>query len=292
TGTEKNQQASGTLTFDDGSTQAIDLSFGDWSGAARNPVFGNIPVAVTDHRLRGGSPQTGTPAAFFATAPITLPEGKRAVSLTLPDQPGVLERDGRIHVVAVAHDGTFVEHPPLEVTAADGVSLVVGQAADTVLAQVTGGREGAELRAAVTWGDGSDVTAGTVTDGSVTGSHAYAAAGTYTAYVVVDDGWTSQVVEVPVTVTDGEPSLAIDVTASARCLAGKAYVAVRATNGEDVPVAIRLVTPFGTKEFPSVAPGANAYQSFATRATSVEAGTVTVEATRGTGADHAAVSCG
>lgn len=301
TGTEKNQQAQGVLTFDDGSSQPIDLSFGDWSGAARNPVYGNIPVAVTDSRLRGGSPQTGTPAAFFATAPITLPEGKRAVSLTLPDQPGELSRDGRIHVVAVAHDGTFAEHPALEVTAADGVTLAVGQSTDVMLAQVTGGREGAELRAAVTWGDGSDVAAGTVTDGSVTGAHAYAAAGTYTAYVVVDDGWTSQVVEVPVTVTEGQPTLAIDVTVSTRCLAGKAYVAVRAENGEDAPVAIRLVTPFGTKEFAAVAPGANAYQSFATRATSVEAGTVTVEATRGTGdeevtasitADYAAVTCG
>ncbi|WP_409141251.1 GH92 family glycosyl hydrolase [Cellulosimicrobium sp. RS] len=301
TGTEKNQQATGTLTFDDGSTQPIDLSFGDWSGAARNPVFGNIPVAVTDSRLRGGSPQTGTPAAFFATAPITLPEGKRPVSITLPDQPGELSRDGRIHVVAVAHDGTFAEHPALEVTAAEGVTLAVGQTTDVALAQVAGGREGADLRAAVTWGDGSDVAAGTVADGSVSGSHAYTAAGTYTAYVVVDDGWTSHVVEVPVTVTEAEPALAVDVTVSTRCLAGKAYVAVRAENGEDVPLAIRLVTPFGTKEVAAVAPGANAYQSFATRAAAVEAGTVTVEATRGTGdeevtasiqADYAAVTCG
>jgi len=256
---------------------------------------------VTDHRLRGGSPQTGTPAAFFATAPITLPEGKRPVSLTLPDQPGELARDGRIHVVAIAHDGTFAEQPALEVTAAEGVSLAVGQSTDAVLAHVTGGREGAELRAAVTWGDGSDVEAGVVADGSVTGSHAYAAAGSYTAYVVVDDGWTSRVVEVPVTVTEGQAELAIDVTVSTRCLAGKVYVAVRAENGEDAPVAVRLVTPFGTKEFAAVAPGANAYQSFATRATSVEAGTVTVEATRGSGdeevtasidSDYAAVTCG
>ncbi len=85
-------------------------------------------------------------------------------------------------------------------------------------------------------------------DGAVTGAHAYTAAGTYTAYVVVDDGWTSRVVEVPVTVTEGQPTLAVDVTVSTRCLAGKAYVAVRAENGEDVPLAIRLVTPFGTKE--------------------------------------------
>ncbi|WP_255371967.1 GH92 family glycosyl hydrolase [Cellulosimicrobium sp. CUA-896] len=301
TGTEKNQEASGTLTFDDGSTQAIDLSFGDWSGAARNPVFGNIPVAVTDHRLRGGSPQTGTPAAFFATAPIDLPDGKRAVSLTLPDQPGELSSDGRIHVVAIAHDGTFAEQSPLEVTAAEGVSVAVGQEADTALATVAGGREGADLRAAITWGDGSDVVAGTVSDGTVSGSHAYAEAGTYTAYVVVDDGWTSAVVEVPVTVTEAGAGLSVEATASARCLAGKVYLAVRAENGEDVPLAVTLTTPFGTKEFASVEPGRSAYYSFAVRATSVEAGTASVEAVRGTGedevrstveADYPALDCG
>ena len=95
--------------------------------------------------------------------------------------------------------------------------------------------------------------------------------------------------------------LAISTTVQTRCLAGKVYVAVRAENGEDAPVAVRLVTPFGTKELAAVAPGANAYQSFATRATSVEAGTVTVEATRGSGdeevtasidSDYAAVTCG
>jgi predicted alpha-1,2-mannosidase len=290
TGTEKNQQASGTLTFDDGSTQAIDLSFGDWSGSARNPVFGNIPVAVTDHRLRGGSPQTGTPAAFFATAPIDLPDGKRAVSLTLPDQPGQLSSDGRIHVVAIAHDGTFAEQAPLEVTPADGVTLAVGQDAGTVLASVAGGREGADLRAGITWGDGSDVAAGTVTDGTVSGSHAYAETGTYTAYVVVDDGWTSTVVEVPVTVTEAGPALAVEVTASVRCLAGKAYVAVRADNGEDVPLALTLTTPFGTKEFASVEPGRSAYHSFAVRATSAEAGSATVEAVRGSGEDEVRAS--
>ncbi|MBD5785942.1 GH92 family glycosyl hydrolase [Cellulosimicrobium terreum] len=301
TGTEKNQAAKGTLTFDDDSTQEIDLSFGDWSGSARNPVYGNIPVAVTDNRLRGGSPQTGTPAAVFATAPIDLPTGKRPVSITLPDQPGSLSSDGRIHVFAVAHDGTFAAEAPLEVTAAEGVSLVAGQDSEAVLAQVTGGREGADLRAAITWGDGSDVADGVVTDGAVSGSHGYAEAGTYTATVVVDDGWTSNLVEVPVTVTEGGADLAVDVEASTRCMAGKVYVSVRATNGEDVPLTIRLVTPFGAKEFTDVAPGKNAYQSFATRAAEVDAGTVTVEAVRGSGAEevsssieaeYAAKSCG
>ncbi|UKJ63233.1 glycoside hydrolase family 2 [Cellulosimicrobium cellulans] len=78
---------------------------------------------------------------------------------------------------------------------------------------------------------------------------------------------------------DGEePELDVTVTAQTRCLAGKVYVAVRATNGEDVPVDVTLATPFGTKAFSAVAPGANAYQSFAVRGTSVEAGEATVTA--------------
>ncbi|MBD5785525.1 family 43 glycosylhydrolase [Cellulosimicrobium terreum] len=74
-----------------------------------------------------------------------------------------------------------------------------------------------------------------------------------------------------------ELDLAVDVTP--RCLAGKAYVAVRATNGEDVPVDVTLSTPYGEKAFAAVAPGKNAYQSFAVRAATVEAGTVTVTGT-------------
>ncbi|MBD8079865.1 family 43 glycosylhydrolase [Cellulosimicrobium arenosum] len=66
------------------------------------------------------------------------------------------------------------------------------------------------------------------------------------------------------------------VTAQSRCLAGAAYVAVRATNDDEVPVAIRLSTPFGDSVSASVAPGRSAYQSFAVRAPSVGAGSVTV----------------
>jgi len=62
------------------------------------------------------------------------------------------------------------------------------------------------------------------------------------------------------------------VTASARCLAGKAYVAVRATNLGDVPADVTLATPFGTRVAEDVAPGANAYQSFAARSASLGAG--------------------
>ncbi len=75
------------------------------------------------------------------------------------------------------------------------------------------------------------------------------------------------------------PAVELDVTASARCLAGKAYVAVRATNLADVAADVELVTPFGTRVVRDVAPGANAYQSFATRSGSLAAGVATATGT-------------
>jgi len=84
--------------------------------------------------------------------------------------------------------------------------------------------------------------------------------------VVADDPGTQPAV-VPVT-----------VTVQPRCVAGKAYVAVQARNDHDAPVRIDLETGYGERSFATVAPGANAYQSFATRAASVAAGTATVRA--------------
>ncbi len=54
---------------------------------------------------------------------------------------------------------------------------------------------------------------------------------------------------------------------------------MRATNGEVVPVSVTLATPYGEKAVADVAPGKNAYQSFATRATSAPAGTATMTGT-------------
>lgn len=63
----------------------------------------------------------------------------------------------------------------------------------------------------------------------------------------------------------------LDVDVDARCLAGKAYVAVRATNREDEPVVVRLQSAYGSRTT-TVAPGASAYQSFASRSTSIPSG--------------------
>jgi hypothetical protein len=96
---------------------------------------------------------------------------------------------------------------------------------------------------------------------------------TYSAVAITDwrvfaDDPGTQPAEVPVA-----------VTVQPRCLAGKAYVAVQARNDHDKPVDIALRTAYGERFFANVAPGANAYQSFATRTDSVAAGSVTVRAT-------------
>jgi len=103
-----------------------------------------------------------------------------------------------------------------------------------------------------------------------------------------------QVVAYP---TDLPAEADVTVEATTRCLAGKAYVAVRATNGGDAPLAVTLSTPFGSRTVASVAPGANAYQSFAVRAASVAAGDAVVSAVAGgvtseVSAPYAALTCG
>ncbi|CAM3436538.1 GH92 family glycosyl hydrolase [Isoptericola cucumis] len=287
TATQRNQEAEGVLTFDDGSTAPIDLSFGDWSGTAHDPAFGNLPVAVTERRLNGDG-LSNTPAAVFATTPTDLPEGKQAVRLTLPDQPGTPGDEGRIHVFAVADDGTPAEHAPLEVTPADGVTVAAGEETEAVVAEVAGGRAADDgYRAAITWGDGSDVAPGTVTaaDGGaqVSGAHAYEAAGEYTASVVVDDGWTSQVVEVPVTVTG--PALDVRVSAATRCAGPVGFVWVRVVNDEDAPVAVRVSTRFGDRTFGHVRPGKTVRLAFDVRFGAIDAGTVSAEVVKGHGDD-------
>ncbi|MEV6814952.1 peptidase M6 [Micromonospora sp. NPDC051296] len=73
--------------------------------------------------------------------------------------------------------------------------------------------------------------------------------------------------------------VSVTATAQARCVAGKAYVAVQARNDHDGPVNIALESAYGEKSFANVASAANAYQSFAARTASISAGTATVRAT-------------
>jgi len=128
---------------------------------------------------------------------------------------------------------------------------------------------------------GTPAGTATVTGGAATLTAtvpADAAAGGYDLWVVASPSGTT--VRVPVTVEAAAPTVElVNLEATARCTGKFVHVAVRATNGEDVPVEVVLQTPYGSKRFPNLQPGKNAYQSFNTRATSVEGGTVTVTAT-------------
>ena len=96
-------------------------------------------------------------------------------------------------------------------------------------------------------------------------------------------------------------ALPVTATAQVRCLSGKAYVAVQARNDSAEPVEITVETPYGNRSFAAVAPGANVYQSFNTRAASVAAGSATVrvsgtvagrDVTTVHSAQHPANACG
>jgi uncharacterized protein len=74
--------------------------------------------------------------------------------------------------------------------------------------------------------------------------------------------------------------VAVSAEVSVRRMGSSLYVAVRATNDEEVPVGITLETPYGSRSFTAVEPGRAAYQAFNARSTSVPAGEVTVTASK------------
>ncbi|MGO2741284.1 MAG: hypothetical protein ACTIAP_09835, partial [Cellulosimicrobium funkei] len=90
------------------------------------------------------------------------------------------------------------------------------------------------------------------------------------------------------------------VTVEARCLGGKAHVAVRVLNESGATADVVVTTPYGEKTFPNVKDGKNAYRSFSSRAASFDAGSVTAtltaeidgeEVTTTYDADYEALSC-
>jgi predicted alpha-1,2-mannosidase len=199
TGTQTAQHTSATLTYADGTTDTVAIDFGDWVGAASNPINGGIVVGKSAGRLSGASSSDGQTAAIFSTAPFSIPAGKTVVSLTLPVQTGDPGSAGRIHVFAIASDGQRAAVPALTATGAVVDTQDAGADFTATVATVTGGVPSAPgaYTARINWGDGSALSAATVTPGagvdpaSVAGTHQYAAAGDYTVTVTADDGTRS-----------------------------------------------------------------------------------------------------
>jgi DUF1680 family protein len=74
-------------------------------------------------------------------------------------------------------------------------------------------------------------------------------------------------------------SLKVEVEARTQRIGTTMYVQVDVRNNDRAPLTIELITAYGSRTVPDVAPGHAAYQSFNTRASAIPAGTVTVKAT-------------
>jgi predicted alpha-1,2-mannosidase len=217
TGTEGNQNTNGTANFSDGSTATIPIQFSDWTlggNASGTPSFGNVVVAKSAYRLHGTDKDSAVPF-LFATTPYQIPAGKTLVSVTLPTQTGDPGTAGRIHVFAVADDGT--PRADLALTAAKNQSATAGQALTASLGSVTGGvTDSTGYHASVQWGDGtapSDATAGT--SGAIGGTHTYAQPGTFTVHVTAWDTLSSTTATFTVTVAKAATPSATSVTVKA-----------------------------------------------------------------------------
>ncbi len=177
----------------------------DWTlggNANGTPSYGNIVVAKTAYRLLGTS-RDGAQPFLFATAPYQIPAGKTLVSVTLPTQTGDPGSAGRIHVFAVADDGTPAA--ALATTAPKDQTATAGQVFSADLGSVTGGvTDSTGYHARVQWGDGTvpdDATVGS--SGAMSGQHTYAQEGTYTVHVTAWDTLSSSTETFTVTVARG-----------------------------------------------------------------------------------------
>jgi predicted alpha-1,2-mannosidase len=81
------QQDTATVTYTDGTTGTVDLSFTDWTvgGGAGGVRYGNEVVARTPYRNVAGADRDPVTTYVFATRPFTAPEGKEISSVRLPD---------------------------------------------------------------------------------------------------------------------------------------------------------------------------------------------------------------
>ncbi|MGU3646532.1 family 43 glycosylhydrolase [Microbacterium sp. C23T] len=74
-------------------------------------------------------------------------------------------------------------------------------------------------------------------------------------------------------------ALDVSATTAARCVAGKTVLTVTVANDDTVAFTAAVTTGYGAKTFDAVAPGKKVSQAFTTRAASIPAGTLTVQAT-------------
>ncbi|MET7288396.1 GH92 family glycosyl hydrolase [Streptomyces sp. NPDC005573] len=91
------QQTKATVTYTDGTTGTVDLSFTDWTvgGGGGSVHYGNQVVARTAYRNVAGADKDPVATYVFATTPFTAPAGRTVKSVRLPQNTD-------LHVFALA----------------------------------------------------------------------------------------------------------------------------------------------------------------------------------------------
>lgn len=92
-----NRRGTATVTYTDGTTGTVGLSFTDWTvgGAGGTVQYGNEVVAKTAYRNAEGAEKDPVGTYVFATRPFTAPDGKTIARVRLP-------RNGALHVFTLA----------------------------------------------------------------------------------------------------------------------------------------------------------------------------------------------
>lgn len=232
TANENDIDKTAKLVYADGTKQDIPVTFDNWDDSGSNLGFTtNIVVGVSAGRQNGASGTDGAVPRIWSTAPVTLLTGKgEPVWLELP---AAGSGKAQYHIFAVASDGDRQPtSPALSVAASALPGAKDGLAYSTQLATVSGGDAQTGRTAMVNWGDGTAVTAATVDNGKVTGSHTYATPGTYTVTTTVDDEVSSVNVTSVVTVA-ARATTPVTVTASAGSISTQGSVTLAATVATD-----------------------------------------------------------
>lgn len=209
TANEGKRKGTFTLNFADGTSQEVPYEAGDWVGASKQPIEGNTLVGSSNDRTLGTKVEGQKKfTAVYVTDPVALDKGadgkpKQVVSITMPKETNASNgKWARTHLFAVASDGDRSKQEALTVKPGEELEATTGEPLSAELAVVTGGLSADGVKAYVNWGDGSDVAEAEVADGKVKGTHTFAKPGTYTMWVTVDDGQSTQSVSLTVVVKD------------------------------------------------------------------------------------------
>ncbi|RXZ48765.1 beta-N-acetylhexosaminidase [Agromyces fucosus] len=177
-------------------------------------------------------------------------------------------------------------------TVAGGGDAAVGSTVDIGWRVIAPDTAAADVAAELVWDDGqrqpvalvgtavTDIAAMTMNSAYAgTSGRGFETAGAHVGRLEVTVGGGEPVLAGEVSVTVVDAGLDLDTVVTSRCVASKAVLSVRATNGEDVPLAVTFTSPYGTKAFETVAAGKNAFHAFSTRLSESPAGEVSIEAT-------------